>query len=165
METLEPLLRDHAFFRGLDPAHLALLVGCAANTRFREGTLLFREGEPADYFFLIRHGKVALEIASPPRGSIVVQTLTDGDVVGFSWLLEPHTWMFDARAMVPTQALAINGVCLRAKCEQDPRLGFDLMQRFAKIAVQRLNATRTRLIDVYGSAEAYRATGGRDQTS
>jgi CRP/FNR family transcriptional regulator, cyclic AMP receptor protein len=154
METLEPLLRDHGFFRGLDPDDLALLVGCASNVRFGEGAFLFQEGEPADRFFLIRHGKVGLEIAAPPGGSMVVQTLADGDVVGFSWLFEPHTWQFDARALAPTLAFAINGVCLQAKCEDEPRLGFDLMQRFTRIAVQRLHATRLRVIDVYGDPDA-----------
>ena len=153
METLEPLLRDHKFFRGLQPAYLALLVGCTANARFGEGSFLFREGEPADRFFLIRHGKVGLEIAAPPHGPVVVQTLADGDVLGFSWLFEPHVWQFDARALAPTLVFAMNGVCMRAKCEQDPRLGFDLMQRFARIAAQRLHATRMRVIDVYGNAD------------
>lgn len=154
MGTLEPLLRDHEFFRGLDPHDIALIVGCAANVRFGEGSFLFREGDRADQFFLIRHGKVRLEIVAPPHGPLVVQTLTGGDVAGFSWLFEPHTWQFDARALEPTQAFAINGVCLRAKCEQDPRLGLDLMRRFARIAAQRLHATRLRLIDVYGRADA-----------
>ncbi|HUK72771.1 MAG TPA: cyclic nucleotide-binding domain-containing protein [Streptosporangiaceae bacterium] len=154
METLEPLLCGHEFLRGLDPANLRLLVGCAADIRFSEGSFLFREGEPADRFFLIRRGRVGLEIWAPPRGSIMIQTLADGDVVGFSWLFKPQTWHFDARALTPTQAFAMDGVCVRAKCEQDPRLGFDLMQRFARIAAQRLHATRLRLIDVHGCADA-----------
>ncbi len=154
METLEPLLRGHEFFRDLDPEYVALLVGCASNVRFSEGSFLFREGERADRFFLIRHGKVAVEIAAPGRGPIIVQTVADGGVVGFSWLFGPHTWEFDARALTPVRAVTLDGVCLRGKCEQDTRLGFDLMQRFARIAVQRLQATRLQLLDVYGRADA-----------
>ncbi len=154
MQTLEPLLRDHEFFRGLEASYLDLLVGCATNVRFDEGAFLFREGEPAGRFFLIRHGRVALEIAAPGRGRIVVQTVGAGDVVGFSWLFEPHRWKFDGRAVAPTRAIALDGVCLRGKCEEDPRLGFDLMQRFARVVVQRLQATRLQLLDVYGHADA-----------
>jgi CRP/FNR family transcriptional regulator, cyclic AMP receptor protein len=154
METLEPLLREHEFFRDLDPGYLALLVGCASNVRFGEGSFLFRESEPADRFFLIRQGRVAVEIAAPGRGAIIVQTVADGGVVGFSWLLEPHTWEFDARALTPVRAFALDGVCLRGKCEQDTRLGFSLMQRFAGVAVRRLQATRLQLLDVYGHAGA-----------
>jgi CRP/FNR family cyclic AMP-dependent transcriptional regulator len=154
METLEPLLRDHPFFHGLDPEYFDLLVGCATNVRFAEGSFLFGEGEPADRFFLIRHGKVAVEIAAPGRGPVVVQTVGEGDLVGFSWLFEPHRWKFDARAVEPTTALSLDGICLRGKCEEDSRLGFDLMQRFARVVVQRLQATRLQLLDLYGHADA-----------
>lgn len=154
METLERLLRGHPFLRGLDPVYLALLAGCATNVRFRERSFLFREGGPADRCFLIRDGKVALEIAAPGRGPIIVQTLAAGDVAGFSWLLEPHQWHFDARALEPVRAVSMDGVCLRGKCADDPRLGFDLMQRFARLATRRLQATRLQLLDVYGNAHA-----------
>ena len=152
--TLEPLLRDHPFLRELEPEYLALLAGCAANVRFREGSFMFREGEPAEQCFLIREGKMALEIAAPGRGSIIVQTLGAGDVTGFSWLLEPHLWEFDGRAVEPVRALALDGTCLRRKCADDPRLGFELTQLFARLAIRRLQATRLRLLDVYGNVHA-----------
>ena len=152
--TLEPLLRDHPFLRGLEPEYLALLAGCAANVRFREGSFMFREGEPAGQCFLIREGKMALEIAAPGRGAIIVQTLGAGDVTGFSWLLEPHRWEFDGRAVEPVRALALDGTCLRGKCADDPRLGFELTQLFARLAIRRLQATRLRLLDVYGNVNA-----------
>jgi CRP/FNR family cyclic AMP-dependent transcriptional regulator len=154
METLEPLLRNHPFFHGLAPEYFDLLVGCATNVRIDEGSFLFREGEPARRFYLIRHGRVALEIAAPGRGHIVVQTVGEGGVVGFSWLFQPHLTKFDARAVEQTRAIAMDGVCLRGKCEEDNRLGFDLMQRFARVLVQRLQATRLQLLDVYGNADA-----------
>jgi CRP-like cAMP-binding protein len=152
VETLERLLHNHEFFHGLDPRYVKLLAGCASNVRFGDGEFLFREGEPAAKFFLIRQGRVALEIAAPGRGSVIVQTVAEGEVVGFSWLLEPHRYVFDGLAVSPVLAFAIDGVCLRGKCEDDPRLGFDLMQRFARIAVKRLQATRLQLLDVYGHA-------------
>jgi len=152
--TLEPLLRDHPFLRELEPEYLALLAGCAANVRFREGSFMFREGEPAEQCFLIREGKMALEIDAPGRGSIIVQTLGAGDVTGFSWLLEPHQWEFDGRAVEPVRALALDGTCLRGKCADDPRLGFELTQLFARLAIRRLQATRLRLLDVYGNVHA-----------
>jgi len=152
--TLEPLLREHPFLKDLQPEYLALLAGCAANVRFREGAFMFREGEPAGQCFLIREGKMALEIAAPGRGSIIVQTLGAGDVTGFSWLLEPHQWEFDGRAVEPVRALALDGTCLRGKCADDPRLGFELTQLFARLAIRRLQATRLRLLDVYGNVYA-----------
>jgi CRP/FNR family transcriptional regulator, cyclic AMP receptor protein len=152
--TLEPLLRDHPFLKGLEPEYLALLAGCAMNVRFGQGSFLFREGEPAEQCFLIREGKMALEIGAPGRGSIIVQTLGAGDVAGFSWLLEPHQWQFDGRAVEPVRAFALDGTCLRGKCVDDPKLGFELTQLFARLAIQRLQATRLQLLDVYGNASA-----------
>jgi CRP/FNR family transcriptional regulator, cyclic AMP receptor protein len=151
-QTLEPLLRDHKFFAGLDPEYLSLIVGCAANEVFPVGAFLFRADEPAQTFYLIREGKVALEIAAPGRGALVVQTLGEGDVAGFSWLIAPHRWEFDGRAVEPVRAVRMDGTCLRAKFDDDPRLGYELMRRFASLTVNRLQATRLQLLDVYGRA-------------
>jgi CRP/FNR family transcriptional regulator, cyclic AMP receptor protein len=152
--TLEPLLRDHPFFKDLEPEFLAVLAGCATNVRFGEGSFVFREGGAAGQCFLIRDGKIALEVAAPGRGPIIVQTLAAGDVAGFSWLLEPHQWQFDGRVVESLRAIALDGVCLREKCADDPRLGFELTQLFARLAIRRLQATRLRLLDVYGNANA-----------
>jgi CRP-like cAMP-binding protein len=154
VQSLEPLLREHPFFRGLLPEDVAIINGCASNARFTDGAYLFREGEPAEQLFLIRDGAVALEVSAPGLGSVVVQTVHAGDVVGFSWLFPPHRWQFDARAVGAVRAFAFDGVCLRGKCERDPRLGFELMQRFAEIVTTRLQATRLQLLDVYGHARA-----------
>ena len=154
-QTLEPLLRGHKFFAGLDPAYLSLLAGCASNEVFPADSLLFREGDPAQTFYLIREGKLALEIAAPGRGALVVQTLGEGDVAGFSWLIDTHVWHFDGRADERVRAVEVDGTCLRAKCEEDPRLGFELMRRFASLASRRLQATRLQILDVYGHAGAH----------
>ena len=155
-QTLEPLLRGHQFFAGLEPAYLSLIVDCAANEVFPADSFVFREGEPAETFYLIREGKLALEIAAPGRGvssgALVIQTLGEGDVAGFSWLIEPHRWEFDGRTIERVRAVRIDGTCLRRKCEEDPRLGYELMRRFAGLSASRLQATRLQLLDVYGHA-------------
>jgi CRP/FNR family cyclic AMP-dependent transcriptional regulator len=154
-QTLEPLLRSHKFFAELEPAHLSLIAGCAANEIFPADSFLFREGEPAQTFYLIREGKVALEIAAPGRGAagaLLIETLGEGDVVGFSWLIEPHRWEFDGRAVERVRAFRMDGTCLRDKCEEDPRLGYELMRRFAGLMANLLEATRLQLLDVYGHA-------------
>ena len=153
LHTLEPLLRGHKFFAGLAPDQLALLTGCAATAVFPAGSYLFREGDPAETFYLIRGGTVALEIATPGRGAVVVQTLSEGDVAGFSWLLEPHSWQFDGRAAERVLTVRMDGTCLRGKCDADQNLGYELMRRFAALAVGRLQATRLQVLDVYGHAQ------------
>lgn len=149
METLEAILAKHPFFDQLEQCHLDLLVGCASNVRFDAGQFILRDGEEANHFYLIRHGKVALEIFAGHRGPITVETLEDGDIVGWSWLFPPYRWRFDARAVEITRAIALDGKCLRTKSEQDHDLGYELLKRFARIVEERLEATRLQLLDVY----------------
>jgi CRP-like cAMP-binding protein len=150
MEGLERILREQPLFAGLSDDATALLAGCAKNHRFEAGQYLFREGEPANEFFLIRHGRVALEIAAPGRQPIVVATLGEGEIVGASWLVSPYRWTFDARALELTRALGIDAACLRGKCEADHHLGYEMMKRFVPILVERLRATQLQVLDVYG---------------
>jgi CRP-like cAMP-binding protein len=114
--------------------------------------MLLREGDPADRFFLIRRGTVALEVSAPGRGALTIETLDDGDPVGWSWLFAPYRWQFDARTVGPCELVAFDGACLRGKCEEDHELGYQLMRRFAANVVSRLQATRLQLLDVYGHA-------------
>lgn len=151
MNTLEPILAEHPFLKGLPPALLAELVGCAANVRFDPGTFVFRQGQEANNFYILRDGKVAVEVFAPQRGAITIDTLGAGEVLGWSWLIPPHHWHFDARALESTRAIALDGRCMRTKCESDHELGYELMKRFAQIIEQRLDATRWQLLDVYGS--------------
>ncbi len=149
MRTLELIIAEHPFFKDLKSEHLQFIVGCASNVCFNPGTFIFREGEEAEQFYLIRQGKVALEIYVPQRGSVTIQTISAGDILGFSWLFPPYRWHFDARALELTRAIAFDGKCLRTKCEEDHDLGYEFMKRFASIIMQRLQATRIQLLDVY----------------
>ena len=150
MQTLEPYLAEHPFLKGLDPRHLNIIVGCASNVSFDAEQYILHEGEEAANFFIIHHGKVALEIFTSDRGPITIQTIGEGDVLGWSWLIPPYHWHYDARAIEPTSAIALDAKCLRAKCEEDHDLGYELLKRFAHVITQRLEATRLQLLDVYG---------------
>ncbi len=153
METLEHEIAETATFAGLDPAHLELIAGCARNERVTAGTILLREGEPADQFFLIRKGAISLELHGP-TGSLVIQTLHEGEVVGWSWLFEPYRWHMDGRAIEDSSIVTFDAACLRGKVEGDHELGYQLMSRFAASLIDRLQATRFQLLDVYGRAPA-----------
>lgn len=149
MQTLEPILAQHPFLKGLKSEYIKLIVGCASNVRFNAGQYLFHEGEEANQFYMIREGKVAVEIQAAERGSITVQTIGEGDVLGWSWLIPPYHWRFDARAVEPTRAIALDGKCLRTKSEEEHDLGYELLKRFSAIIAERLEATRLQLMDVY----------------
>ncbi len=151
IHTLEPLLKAHPFFEGMEDPHIQLLAGCSSNVRFTEGQVIFREGDPADQFYLIREGLVSLQFMIPHRGLTTVNTVGAGEVMGWSWLFPPYKWHFDARTQQPTHALAFDGKCLRQKCEEDHDLGYQVFKRFMQIITERLESTRLQLLDIYGN--------------
>ncbi len=154
MQTIDQLISQSPIFAGLAPAHLELIGGCARNEHVAANTILLREGEPADVFYLIRRGTVVLEVSAPGRGPLLIETLQPGDVVGWSWLFPPYRWQLDGRTTAPSELIAFDGACLRGKSDEDHELGYQLMRRFAANVVDRLQATRLQLLDVYGRVGA-----------
>ncbi len=149
MRTIPHLLNEHPFFAGLPGESIDLVAGCATNIRFRSGQYLFRESEPADTFYVVRHGRVAVE-ARTPTGSVVIDTTEEGEVLGWSWLVPPYRWTFDARAVGDVRAVRFDGACLRGKCEDDPELGYAFLQRVVPVMSADLHSARLRLLDLYG---------------
>jgi CRP/FNR family cyclic AMP-dependent transcriptional regulator len=154
MKTLSELIAEVPIFVGLSEQHRELIAGCGQNVIFPRGDYVFHEGEPANAFYAIRSGDVALELGTPD--SLVIETLHAGDVLGWSWLFPPFRVRYDARVTADVHAIAFDGACLREKCDADHDLGYELMRRFAQIITDRLQSTRIRLLDVYGSPAAVR---------
>ena len=150
MQTLADVLTTVPFFDGLGSVALETVAGCGRNVTFAAGRQLFREGDAADTFYVVRHGSVALETFVPPRGGMMIETIEAGEVIGWSWLFPPYRWHFDARALTDVRATSFDGACLRGKLDADAELGYDLMSRFAQVLIERLQWTRLRLLDVYG---------------
>jgi CRP-like cAMP-binding protein len=144
-ESLDQLIAEQPLFKDLESKYLQFIVDCASLKNFEPGDYLLREKEDADEFYLIRQGKVALSTFVPGRGSINIQYLGDGKVVGWSWLIRPHRWHFNALATETTDVIAIDGKRLRDECEKDHDLGYELMKRLALVVGQRLRMTRMRL--------------------
>lgn len=154
MQTVEQLLAEIPAFAGLPAEHIALIAGCAGTMHAQAGEQLFREGDPADTFYVLRRGSIALETHSPAGPPLVIETLHAGDVVGWSWLVPPYRWSFDGRVVEDLRAIGFDAACLRGKADADQALGYKLLQRFAGLMVERLNATRIRLLDIYGTTAA-----------
>lgn len=148
-KTLEPILAEHPFFKDLKPEYLSILVGCASNVRFEANEMIFQHGGPANKFYIIRHGEVAIEVHDPRRRTIRIQTLRDGDVFGWSWMFAGRSSHFDARALILTRAIAMDGDCLRGKFNNDHSLGYEMMLRFTPVIIRRLEAASMQLLDIY----------------
>lgn len=150
--TMAELVSSHPLLAGLPGETAAELAGCARNVAFDAGTLLLAEGEPANTLYLLRRGRVALEVNSPGRGPIVIETMGPGAAVGWSWLVPPYRWHFDARALEAVGAISVDAACLRSKADADPALGYALLTRVAEALIDRLQATQMRLLDLYDGA-------------
>lgn len=151
MKTIAELLRTDPFFAGLPDQSLDVIAGCGVNVHFSPDQRILAENEPADRFYVLRRGKVAIDIDSSRGGPLVIGTLGPGEILGVSWILPPYITTFGARAIEETSAVAIDAVCLRGKCDDDPLLGYALYKRFAGLVRDRLQATRIQLLDLYGS--------------
>lgn len=147
LSSLPPFLRDlaeHSFLKGLSRPHLEILADCAMLAHFDADQVIFREGEPANRFYLLRRGRISVG-TNTERGRLVVQEIGAGDVLGWSWLYPPYYWHFDARALEPTEAMFFYGTRLRQLCEDDPSLGYALMKRTAAVVIDRLVAAQKQL--------------------
>lgn len=151
IEGMDKIVREHPFLKDLGEEAIQLIAGCARNVRFEAGQYLFREDGPADEFFMVRHGRVALEMTTPGRGAVTFQTLRENDIVGLSWLIPPYRWTYDARALELVRAIGIDAKCLRRKCDADAAFGYAMMMRFVPVLVDRLTATQLQVLDVYGA--------------
>ena len=150
-QQLDEVLSHVPFFDGMPEDEIALIAGCGRNVHFDEGETILRQGDPADTFYVIRHGSVAVGNFVPPRGEIVIEAIEAGEVLGWSWLFPPYRSHFDARALSPVRATQFDGACLRDKCAADPAFGFDVVSRFAQVLMERLQWTHLRLLDLYGN--------------
>ena len=152
IKTIFELINDQPFFDELPDADVEMIAGCGRNVHYEAGNYLAREGDPADTFFYIREGNIAIELQIPGHGGRILQTLDGGQIVGWSWIFPPYRWTFDVRAATDLRAIAFDGKCLRGKCEAYPALGYRLMQRFAMIMSERVRTTRVQLLDLYGGS-------------
>jgi len=139
MNALETTIIEHPFLKTMQCDHLDYLLKNARETEFGGGEILFREGEPANEFFLIQSGKVAVETRTR-QNPIQRYIVSEGDALGWSWLFPPFCWHFQARALEPTHAIVLDGAHLLVTAEENPEFGYQLMKRIAKIVIHRLEA-------------------------
>lgn len=151
MSTIAGMLAEYPPLSKLDGGALEPLASLARIEQFDEGQRILQTGDGADTFYVLRHGTVAIEVASPRGGSITIETLGPGEVVGISWMLPPYRVTFDARCVTQCGAIAIDAVALRDACDNDPALGYDLYKHLSGIVRERLQAARVQLLDLYRS--------------
>ena len=148
MEKFEAILAKHAFTKNLDPKHIKAITGCAREVTFQTGQEIMKQGQTADSFYLITHGKVAVQTFVEQKGGVIIQTLDEGDVLGWSWMTPPYQWTFEATAMTLARAVCIDARGVKGKIEQDDELGYQLMKLFATVIAKRLEAARLQVLEL-----------------
>ena len=144
------LIAAHALFKGLAPQYLTLVTEAAMLKEFAAGEVIFRESDPANRFYLILDGEVALEDPVREGNPVLLQTIGADDVLGWSWLFPPYYWHFGARATKPTKAIFFYGTWLRESCERDHDFGYEMLKRMSAVIIKRLQATRKKLAEAEG---------------
>ena len=151
MDNMISTLSAHPFLAGLSPSYLQLVTECASLLNFAADEVIFRAGDKAQYFYLLRFGRVAVEIHRPRRGPKTLYTLGEGDVLGFFWRGEELKRFFDARALQVTRAIALESDCLQNHCDEHPDLGYELLKRLVGAQAKMLKLLKLQLVDFYGS--------------
>jgi CRP-like cAMP-binding protein len=151
MDALKQLLTNHTDFKDLNPDNINYLCGSARKATFPAHSFIFKTGEPAEEFYIIKSGKVALEVYSPPKGPLTILTLKSNDILGWSWLYPPYAWHFEARAANDTTVYAFDAIKIRQECRKDFEFGYCFTNCFGKVMMRRLGATRLQLLDVFGT--------------
>lgn len=153
MSVPEYVLEAHPFLKGVAKKYLNNLAANADLLFYEKGDVIFREGTPAEKFYLITNGTVVLECIDSPKQEFEITRLMKGDVLGWSWMIEPYIWRFAARTLEPTEVIELSGHYLRDQCNKDSALGYELMRRINVIVVDRLQKTRKQLLDHLVSGE------------
>jgi CRP/FNR family cyclic AMP-dependent transcriptional regulator len=154
--SLIEAIQNHPFVTGFRPQHLEKLAELAHEARFDRDRIIFREGDASSFFYLILSGKVALEVTALGR-TVRVQTLGEGEELGWSSVLPSEGKHFQARALGSVKALVFDGARLREACEEDCSFGYALMRRLLAVVAERLQATRVQLLDLYSPSGAKEA--------
>ena len=141
---------EHRFFEGFPQQLFEGITLCAQSVSYAADALIYREGDGAEEFFLVQAGRVALELHAGHRGTLIIQTIGPGEVLGWSWLFAPYRRRFDARAVTALTAIAFQTECLLRQCDRNHHLGHELYRRFSLAMLASLQATRIQLLDLYG---------------
>lgn len=149
-ESIADLVLSHPFFGGIDPTLVHAMVSKAEVRTYEVGEMLVREGKPAEEFFLVFEGKIALEVGASDMPGITVETIGRGEILGWSWLVSPHRWRFDARATKATKVVAINAAAARYALAAHPAFGYHFLMKLLPVIAERLENTRVQLLDIHG---------------
>ncbi len=145
--TAREYLAAHPFFSDMSDEHLDFLASCATDMSAEADSSLFKQGDHANRFFIVREGHVVVEVPALYGPALEIQNLGADQLLGWSWLISPYQWDFQARAAEASRLWQFDGERVLAKCESDPAFGYELLKRFTVLMSERLTAARRKMMD------------------
>jgi len=145
--TIAEILSEKNFFFGLKPEYINFLAGCASKRQIRKDEVLFPHGQTADRFFMVLSGRITLEVAAIEGPPLELQSVGADEMLGWSWLIPPYKWTFQARTVEPTEVLEFDGKAVFERCEKEPELGYELLKRFSALMSERLAFARRKMME------------------
>ncbi|WP_262963849.1 Crp/Fnr family transcriptional regulator [Methylobacter psychrophilus] len=151
-QSISEYLSTHEFFSGFSDDVLKFLCECSSSCELKKGQVLFRPGENADKFYVIRHGGISMQIPAIIGPALEIQALGKNEVLGWSWLISPYKWNFQTKAEEDSELLQFDGAAILARCEQEPKFGYQLLKRFTVLMSVGLNAARQKMMEEWNPA-------------
>jgi CRP/FNR family cyclic AMP-dependent transcriptional regulator len=169
-------LANFEVFSGLDTAKLAAIAKAGELKEFKENDIIFREDEAADRLYGVLDGEVELSIvfkdkilkAVPLKDikyeeenlskievmerPIVVDSITAGEVFGWSSAVSPGMRTATARCTRASKVISIPGSDLKRICDKDPVLGYAIMGKLSEVISRRLQKRTDTLVEAWGQA-------------
>ena len=146
-QSITEYLSAHEFFSEFSDDVLKFLCECSSTREIKKGQILFLQGEHADKFYVVRSGRISIQMPAIMGPTLEIQTVSENQVLGWSWLIPPYKWNFQTKAEDDSELLQFDGAAILARCEQDPKLGFELVKKFAALMSVGLNAARLKMMD------------------
>jgi CRP/FNR family cyclic AMP-dependent transcriptional regulator len=145
--SIEQRVAASKFFSPLPPDFIGFLAAHAIVRRLERDEVLFHYGERANHFYLVENGHITVEVAAISGPALELQDLGPGAALGWSWLIPPHTWSFQARAKTTAELLEFDGDAVLAHCEENSRFGYQMLKRFAALMSERLHFARSKMVE------------------
>jgi CRP-like cAMP-binding protein len=140
-------LSAHEFFSEFSDDVLKFLCECSSMREIKKGQILFLQGEHADRFYVIRKGRISLQMPAIMGPTMEIQSVDEGQILGWSWLISPYQWNFQTKAEEDSELLQFDGTAILARCEQEPKFGYELLKKFAVLMSVGLNAARQKMMN------------------
>jgi CRP-like cAMP-binding protein len=145
--SITEYLSAHEFFSEFSDDVLKFLCECSSTREIKKGQILFLQGENADKFYVVRSGRISIQMPAIMGPTLEIQSVDEDQVLGWSWLISPYQWNFQTKAEEDSELLQFDGVAILARCEQEPKFGYELLKKFAGLMSVRLNAARQKMMD------------------